>query len=546
MGFYRLILTLVVATSLTASQKKFYHLAKGRIGKALELYQKEKAFDPEFLEDLSMYLLKAGIASDEMSDQLLALYGASFGSPKNSILLCDQAMRYGSPMTQIATIHLLGQLQEDGCEELLTRAFNSPHLQIRFEAGYQLALRRSKQATGLFLSLMNHLPAEFAYYFPNLFALVGTKDALSELKNLMSNRNRLVKTAAIMAAAQHGRDDFLPQIRTFLTHKEPMEREAAIVALGHFGDLASKEAIEGLTKDPNPMIRLASYKALTLMGDHSHLDDVKQMALKESLFAINMLAELPTSGDVLAKLLHRADKMVRINAALALLSQRDARALPILTEMLIPNTHDLGLYPASSPGGTMNAWKIISSKGAFDSIHNTNISAITLSFREHVLTEAAQLSEPTFLHLAKEIFEQKQQDLIPTAVQLVESVGTEGAISLLKSFSTPTTTPLLREYCRLALFRLGKGPIEPLITRVRSSRDVPLIQFRPLLSWTEKQTDSTYTLTPETQSRLYIETLMAIANHHSQEGVNLIIELIASGDIHNRYALAGLLLFAIQ
>jgi len=547
-----LILLLISGTLFGAPKGQMYFfLAQNKIDKAVELYkaqyEEDQKHDPEFIEDLAMHLLKAGIKSEEAEEQLLALYGVSFGSTSNAITLCDLAMRSGGPLTQLATIQLLGQLQDDRCEELLVRAFSSQFLQIRFEAGFQLALRKAKQATGLFQSLMHHLPDELHVFFPDLFALVGTKDALSHLQRLLTHKNKYVQLASVLAIANHRRDDFLPQIRSLLTHRDPAEQEAAIYAIGMLQDLDSKKTLIKLKDSPIPNVRIAAYSSLIYLGDHTVFEEVKQLARTKDPFAISLLRNVPTAQDALAALLYDADQTVRFNAAIALLNHRDPRAIPILMEILINDSKDYGLYPLRSLGNTMQCWKMLPSKEAFDKVSKTNISAITTSFREYILQECAQYSEPSFLRIAKEIFDKRQNDLIPSTVHLLEAIGSKEAHSLLRKYAEHAGAPLIRDYCRLALFRAGIYQGAILDEWLDKKTSAPLIKFRPLISWTERSTEnSSYSLTPEEESRLYIETLMSIAEKHTDSGVNTLLTLITDGNKQNRYAIAGLLLHAIQ
>ena len=55
-----------------------------------------------------------------------------------------------------------------------------------------------------------------------------------------------------------------------------------------------------------------------------------------------------------------------------------------------------------------------------------------------------------------------------------------------------------------------------------------------------------FTLTPKETSRLLIEAYETLAESHEMEGIDLLIEAIRLGHKKNRYALAGLLLKAIQ
>ena len=84
-----------------------------------------------------------------------------------------------------------------------------------------------------------------------------------------------------------------------------------------------------------------------------------------------------------------------------------------------------------------------------------------------------------------------------------------------------------------------------LFSWVKEQKDCPLFRFRPLLPWTERR-DLSHLLTPEETSRLVIESFEALAEQHDPQGIDLILTAIQSGHPKNRYALAGLLIKALQ
>jgi hypothetical protein len=168
--------------------------------------------------------------------------------------------------------------------------------------------------------------------------------------------------------------------------------------------------------------------------------------------------------------------------------------------------------------------------------------------REHLLREAIHLPEADFLKLARRIFINNQSDLVPTTIALLENLQTDGAISLLKEGAEKIATPLVRDYCHLALFRLQQeGPYEEYINHwVMNQKEAQLIQFHLLLPWKYRLEQSDYTLSPEETSRLLIEAFVSIASRRDEKSVAFLLEAMQTGNPQNRYALMGLLMKATE
>ena len=68
-----------------------------------------------------------------------------------------------------------------------------------------------------------------------------------------------------------------------------------------------------------------------------------------------------------------------------------------------------------------------------------------------------------------------------------------------------------------------------------------------MLSWTERyEHQKGYLLTPKETSRLLIEGYETLAESHTMDAIDLLVEAIKGGNKKNRYVLAGLLLKVIQ
>lgn len=536
----------------TAKHQVLYLMQKGEVERSLALYQKqvecEKKHDFSLLEELGYILLNQGAQSEEEECQLLSMYGAGIAGTLESVEIYEFGMKSRNPMAQVATIHFLSEVLDDRAEELLLSAFSSPYLGIRLEAAYALAMRKSLKATGLIDSLMQKLPPHFRIFFPELFAMIGTADAMGVLQRLINDRFPPVRLASILAAAKFGRDDFLNSIRSSLTHSEQAEQEACAAAIGYLKDANSIPALEKLAASPSPPVKLAACRSLIQLGSQAYEQEIIKAAQEKNPLAIMLLSDIPHTESLLASLAEDYNFNIRVNASLALLKKRDVRAVPTLMKMLIQDEKDLGYQPMFSHGRSLMAWKVIPSSTQYAKKMERDIPSISLALKEQILMEALELPEAVFLLAARELFEKKQNDLIPLLIHLLENLKTPAAIQLLKHQSRRAGAPFIRTYCHLSLYRLGiEGPHRDLLFHwVEEKKDHEMIRFRPILPWTEQQRTSTFQLTPEETSRLLVEAFVTLAERHDPEGIDLLLSAIQKGHKKNRYALAGLLLKSIQ
>lgn len=519
---------------------------------ALDLYEKYRQtlgkHDFEILQQMSFIILEEGARSHEPERQLLSMYGSSIGGCSSSIDILEAGITSSNPETQMASIQLLGQLQDDRSDELLNKAMSSDFLYSRMEAAYQLALRKSRTSVGQIEALMHRIPHQFWPFFPEYFALIGTADAITMLRHLIDDTYHNVRIEAILSAARYGRDDLLPLIRAHSTHLNMAEQEACAAALGILKDSKSMPQLKKLAKSPSPNVQIAACRSLYLLGDQDAKSQLLSLARSKDLFAISLLGDMPETETLLFELSQNDNIQVRINAAIALLKRRDPRSIPGICEILIRDTRDLGIQPQLSVGRSLMSWKIIPSAVQHLKHEMYDLIAITLNIREQILSQCLELPEKDFLLLASKIFETRQIDIIPLLVSLLQNIQTPNAIALLQHRAQDAGAPLIRAYCSLALFRLKQaGPYEQtLLDWVDKKRSTDIIRFRPRLPRKVFLIDSPFDLTPEESSRLLIETYAAIASRHEGRSIDIILEALKSGNDKNRYVLAGLLMLALQ
>jgi HEAT repeat protein len=523
----------------------------GEVEKSIELYSRYKKQlgkeDFEILQQMAFILLEQGARSQDRETQLLSIYGSGIASAASSLDILEAGVKSTHAETQVAAIQYLGGMQDDRSDEILVKAMSSPFFFARMEAALHLAKRKHKTSVGQIESLMYRVPPPARFFFPQFFALIGTSDAVSILRHLMEDKVSSVRVEALLSAARFGRDDLLPTIRMNITHLNVAEQEAAAHAVGMLKDSRSIAKLRRLFNNAPINVQLSAARSLYLLGDAKAKDFIIERAMAGDLFAIVALADIPEGKNALAALCSHPDLAIRINAALTLLKHRDPRCKSALLELLVKDSRDMGFMPQVSIGKTLLAFKPVFSTSQQDSTF-VDVQGVTHSIRQQVLLDTLHLSEETFLTLAQQLFDSQQTDLIATLVLLLENLQTPGAISLLERKSMQAGMPLIRAYCNLALYRMGKaGPYEAYLKEwVDRNKQSEMIRFRPIVPMDKRLGDSPHELTPEDSSRLLIEIYQTLADKQQNSSIEILLKAISDGNPKNRYVLAGLLLRTLQ
>lgn len=528
----------------------FFLIQQGQHQKALECYvdicQNQGRHQYELLHRIGLSILDEGFRQNDPETQLLSLFGASISAHDEVFYILEESLKSRYPPIQLIGLQALAKFRNDRADDALVRAIASRFLPIRLEAVHQLCLKQHPQALAQAESLMYKTPKSLMAIYPQLFVLIENEEATRQLKRLFNHKSESVRVAAILSAAKHHRDDLLSQIRLQATHLQCGQQEASAYALGVLKDEQSISKLQRLTKSAYTSVALAAYQALYRLGKKEESRQwLEAQAKKGDLFATTILKDVPESADTLIALSRYPDRQVRINATLALAKQRHVACLEGIKEILIRDKYDLAFVEQSSPGHALKSWKVVPSASVV--LKDDASSYVeTIQLREHLLSQLQDLSETDFLRAARLVFDYQQNELVPKTIHLLEELDTPAVIDFLKSYQQKPGAPLIRQYCNLALYRLHEpGPYqEQLIEWVKSQNQEDLIRFRPLAPY-DLKTDA-YELTPEETSRLLIEAFEALALQQDEQGIQVLIQALQTGNAKNKYALAGLLLRATQ
>lgn len=535
----------------SVKQHAVFLMQQSQIAEGIERYQEYVSLsgrhDFEVLQQMGLILLQKGIRSQDPQIFLMSLFGAGISGSARSLEILEKGIQHPDPQIQLFALHFIAQFKDDRASDLLHRAMSSDFLTTRMEAAFYMAERKDPRAVGMIEGLMFRLPPQFKPYFPSFFALLGTPEATGALRRLIEDEDPQTRVESILSIARLGRDDFLPALRKRLSVSHLAELEAAIFCLGQLKDGAVSSKLLKLTQSPTESTRLSAALALLQIGERSPVPLIEEMAKKKNLFAIASLGGIPGTEETAAKLALSSDLQVRLNAGIALLYRHDARALPVLKEVLIKDARDLAFHPYASPGRTQSALKAIPSAELRSKDPMLDLS-YSLALREHFLREALHLQEDAFLEIASLLFARQQNDLVPLLISLLENLRTPKAVALLKEGAKRLSSPLIRDYCCLALFRMKEeGPYEAYMNSwIMQQKGAELIRMRPLLPWRYRLEQTDYTLSPEETSRLLIDTFLALANQRTEKSIAFLLNAIRLGNPENRYALMGLLMRATE
>lgn len=527
-----------------------YLCQKGHLEKAVNLYleaSKDK-HQTEILTQMALNILEKSSYSKELEEQLITLYGIGIAKISDRMGFLKTCIRSSQPSIQLGAIYLLGELHDDETDELLTEAMSSPYFPVRMEALFRLCAKKSRHSLSYLESLKNLLPDEYGFFFPDLYAMIGSTDAMNAFKALFTSLHLPVRIAAISSTAKYGRDDFLPMIRIAATHSNPAEQESAAFALGELNDLHSEKKLKELSCSKYEDVKLASALALVKLGHHEHELTIKKLALKGNPFAIVHLKDLPDCEDLLSELAYSSDSITSLNATVALLSLKNKKALSSLKRILLKLPDNDGYVPIFSLGRTLYAWKWMPAAQSNPKYKNSNLSAISMQFKEELLIRSIELGDESFIELANDILQSDKLELIPTAIRLLENIQSSEVVEMLKKNAQKPGSPMTRGYCLLSLYRTSNDEEakKQFFQFIENGFQHQLIQFRPMLERTAENIYEQYELTPVSQSRLLLESYEAMATKRDPKAIEHILYALRDGHEANRPALAGLLLNAVQ
>ncbi|NGX35065.1 MAG: hypothetical protein K1060chlam1_01433 [Candidatus Anoxychlamydiales bacterium] len=557
MGLFKTFIKLLVVFNIcmyslvaeeTDKRHILYLMHSNEVEKALKQYQnawENEPLDLEILQKMSLILLKNGANSSDVETQKLSMFGAGLSASNISLEILEIGLKSSDLETQLLSLHFISLLNDNKTDMLLTKAMRSDFLPTRLEAAYHMAQRKHPHAIGQIESLMMKLPVFIKPFFPHLFAMLGTDGATKYLLRFLNDGNSDVRLETILSIANLNRDDLLSHIRKKLPNSTIAEKEAIFYTLNKLNDSSIIKDIQKFSTSSIENIKLSALRSLYHLGDKSKKVAIEKLALENNLFAISILKDIPGSENTLKMLLKSHNKLIRVNAAISLLSLKDSACIDTLKTILINDSKDTALQPFFSIGRTMMYFKLVPL--AIYRVKDIKQDP-SLAIREALLKEALELNEDDFLSLIKAIFDAPQSDLIPSAIALLENLSSEKAIEFLKDKANSSSIPLIRDYANLALYRMKiEGPYENYIANwITNQNDDVIIQLNINPEKKSEKTENIYSLTKEESTRLLLDMFIALSSKQDETSLKIIVSAIKKTNPKNRYALAGMLIRATQ
>lgn len=526
------------------SSRVLYLVHHNQVEHALELYLEhaKEEHDFDLLQTVGKSILVRGTQSADPEVQLYCLFGAGVAASPHLLPVLERGVKSSEMKSQLVALNFLSKYQDDAADAVLVDALSSPFLLARLEACYQLAQKRNPIIVDHLCALYYKVPAVVRTLFPQIVVCIDSEEANQMMQRYLSDKDFVVRTEALVNIARHKRDDFLPQIHKLANQTHFIQQEASALCFGEMRDRSALPILERLADSKQAEVRLTAQLALYKLGETTRLPELLVEAKGGNLFVISALGgiEEKESRELLLHLSKNADRDIALNASLSLLKHRSREALPLLRSLLVTEKRDVGFHRVASPAGALGAWKCVYSASQKEK-NMMGLKAQTVGLKQEILLNALELPEEDFLGVARLVFENSETQLVPALIDLLCNHRSPGCIDLLKEMQQKTGAPFIRNYCNLALFRLGeRGEYEEkLIEWIKKEENSMLIQLQEEKA---KERQTQFTLSPEETSRFFIEALETLCSAQSQKGVETLIHTIAYGNPKNRYALAGLLI----
>lgn len=496
--------------------------------------------DYALLQKMAKELIYEGAKSLDPEVQMMCLIAFSISSESSLHFLLRQSLDpKAPPQLQLATVAILGQMQDDRANEILKKALASPFLLLRLEAIYHLAKNKVNEVFEPMQSLFAKSPPEALPLFAQIAIELDTPQNDRFIRQLLSHQNVALRVEMLKEIRKHGLDHFHDQILKLASESHISQQEAAFLALAETDQSCNDEVLQRGRKHMQPEISLAALVALASKGDLSALSEIRERAKKGELFAFDALTFLDDRGsqEFLFDFLKNSPSFDRkLNALCSLLKLKIECDSALVAPFLLTDMKDFGYLPCLSPGGGFQFFKVLSSAHQNEKRYPLLLEK-TASLKQQLLLAFFESSESHFFSLAKQILSYPEKDLIPLTLQLLENIHNDAIYDYLYQTSIFSSSSFVRGYAALTLFRLDPNPIntEKLIRWVKAQTDFSLIQVK-------KPEESFGALTYEETSRLFLESLEALVLQKSSAAIETLLYLIAHGNEKNRYALAGLLI----
>ena len=185
--------------------QSLYLMQQNKIEQSLQKYHEYTILsgrhDFNMLKQMGITLLQKGSCSEDHQVFLMSLFGAGLSGSSFAIDILEKGIFYNDPQIQLLALHFISKIEDDRADLILNRAMSSDFLSTRMETAYYLCQKKLSSVVGQIEGLMFRLPPNFKPFFPPLFALNGTEEATTVLKQLIEDVDVQVRIEAILQVA---------------------------------------------------------------------------------------------------------------------------------------------------------------------------------------------------------------------------------------------------------------------------------------------------------------------------------------------------------
>jgi HEAT repeat protein len=518
--------------------------------KYLEYYEKIKDHDYKLLREISLMIIEDGIAKGTEEDALLSLIAIEVANEHCFSHHFGKLMQSRFFPVQAKTLSLLKNIETEQSEMIIKSCLSSDFIMLRLEALSILVQKHNETALGQVEALMNMVPKYYHPMFVDFYALAGTKYALSIMKQMISDKDLNLNLATIVAARNYHLEELIPNLRHSLTHTSPIIQEAAASSLGSFHDAYSISKLEALTKSNHEETKLAALFALYTMGQKDRQDEILSLAKKDNLFAISLLSKVEKSEKPLHEIYYSDDNNLRINSAITMLDQKDPLCAPVIKDLITLDTDVYFLDLLYSAGRSFTALKM-SPLSTLENLQMLpSMQGRTIMIQNQLLTKCIDLPRNAFMAIIEDIFSKKRNNLIPTAIALLENFDDDDSRAYLIEKTKSLGAPFIRTACHLSLWKSTQNEIhkEAVSAWLKEYGKHEMVSISQKATKNEEKKPSLagYELTLEEKSHLLIQSFLTISGSREKSGLDCILDAMISGHEKNRIPLAGVLLKTIQ
>lgn len=525
-----------------------HRIQRNEVKEAIAIYKELKkakgAHSYELLQQICRDLVEASAHSSRPMALRIALLASASSGDESLQTVFYTAFDSSDLATQLFALHLLHQSCHPFTESALKQTLNAAHPLLRLEAIALLIERGEVTALRHLEAFMVKLPLELQALQAPLLAQIDSQEALRLLRRLLFHPMSEVAVEAIHAIEQRKITGLMPQLRSCVDHSSYQVKEAAMAALARLADSSALKEIERYTNHPHPPTAFAARYAIALLtkGESRFL---QKEAEQGSLWALHSLERDEENTKLLKRLQKHPQRLVRSNAAIALLERHVLPDRDLLFDLFNASAEGVVWLPIASEGKAFKAYKQ-AALSALPSEQREMAHEAALHVTQEWLTLCQECGQKALLEIGQLLIDNRDNSLVPHLFGLFEKNPSEQVFELMQKLIYAPGYPLVRYYSALSLAKQDSEAKSWLLLEewLKSNWKKDLLAFRPSLSIRANR-QSSYKLQPTEEGQLFIAILEAFAERGDEKSIDLLLQGIEESHCNQTALVAALLLRSV-